>query len=73
MCWRNARPHVVAGVEEGEEKTFEADTDTTNVVMHKDSVWNQQWETFKTSPIGESKFLFLMLQVSSVHSQCKDN
>jgi len=40
-------------VEEGEEKTFEADTDTTNVVMHKDSVWNQQWETFKTSPIGE--------------------
>ena len=37
------------------EKIIEANTDVTNLVMHKDSVWNQQWETFKNSKVGESK------------------
>ena len=37
-----------------DEKEFEADTETTNVVMHKDSMWNKQWETFKNSSVGES-------------------
>nr|CAB3266964.1 mitochondrial import inner membrane translocase subunit TIM44 [Phallusia mammillata] len=35
------------------EREFEANTDATNVVMHKDSVWNQQWESFKNSKVGE--------------------
>lgn len=38
---------------EGDQKEFEADTETTNVVMHKDSVWSKQWDTFKNSPVGE--------------------
>lgn len=37
------------------DREVEANTDATNVVMHKDSVWNQQWETFKNSKVGESK------------------
>uniref|UniRef100_H2Z0R5 Mitochondrial import inner membrane translocase subunit TIM44 n=1 Tax=Ciona savignyi TaxID=51511 RepID=H2Z0R5_CIOSA len=36
------------------EREFQANTEATNVVMHKDSVWNQQWESFKTSKVGES-------------------
>ncbi|CAK8678230.1 unnamed protein product [Clavelina lepadiformis] len=35
------------------ERTIEANTDATNLVMHKDSVWNQQWESFKNSKVGE--------------------
>ena len=41
-------------VEGEEEKEVEIDTETTNVVMHKDSVWNKQWENIKNSPVGES-------------------
>ena len=37
------------------EKIIEANTEATNLVMHKDSVWNQQWETFKNSKVGESE------------------
>ncbi|XP_039256978.1 mitochondrial import inner membrane translocase subunit TIM44-like [Styela clava] len=32
---------------------IEANEDATGVVMHKDSVWNQQWENFKNSKVGE--------------------
>ena len=42
-------------VEGEEEKEVEIDTETTNVVMHKDSVWNKQWENIKNSPVGESR------------------
>ncbi|ELT96546.1 hypothetical protein CAPTEDRAFT_183511 [Capitella teleta] len=34
-------------VKKGEEKPIEADEDTTGVVMHKDSKWNQSWQSFK--------------------------
>ena len=37
------------------EKIIEANTSATNLVMHKDSVWNQQWESFKNSRMGERK------------------
>lgn len=34
---------------------IQPDEESTGVVMHKDSVWNQQWENFKNSKVGESK------------------
>lgn len=36
-----------------QEREIVADETTTNMVMHKDSVWNQQWESFKNSKVGE--------------------
>lgn len=33
-----------------------ANEEATGVVMHKDSVWNQQWENFKNSKVGESGY-----------------
>ena len=36
---------------------IEANEDATGVVMHKDSVWNQQWENFKNSKVGESNLI----------------
>jgi len=37
------------------EKIIEANTSATNLVMHKDSMWNHQWESFKNSRMGERK------------------
>lgn len=45
------------------EREIEANTDATNIVMHKDSVWNQQWESFKNSKVGESKLRNLDLYI----------
>ena len=38
---------------EGEEtKEVEIDSETQTMVMHKDSVWNKQWDNLKNSPVG---------------------
>ena len=35
------------------EKIIEANTEATTLIMHKDSKWNKQWESFKNSKVGE--------------------
>jgi len=49
------------------DQEIEANLHATNVVMHKDSVWNQQWESFKNSKVGEREIIF------SVYSVCYVN
>ena len=46
------------------EKIIEANTDATHIVMHKDSVWNQQWESFKNSRVGERELEILFAQTA---------
>lgn len=41
-----------------QEREIVADDTTTNMVMHKDSVWNQQWESFKNSKVGEKNIKY---------------
>ncbi|XP_078488635.1 mitochondrial import inner membrane translocase subunit TIM44 [Ciona intestinalis] len=36
------------------DREYQPNTEATNIVMHKDTMWNQQWESFKSSKVGES-------------------
>ena len=44
-----------------EEKTFDADTESTGMVMHKDSRWSQNWQNFKdNNQYMHSEFIYLL-------------